>query len=151
MIWAVVIIGGILIFAGISSMSKKTEEAQKNTEFNDLLKTRAEAYQDYLRRTASNAEIKAMTDNELREHLQNNIRSFNKEKNSAVNGVGAVWAISLMAGVIIASAQEKWAPLIFLGIVGTGFAMFIAWIIEKNRTEKYRAKGFDPERLNIEQ
>jgi preprotein translocase subunit YajC len=151
MIWAVVIIGGILVFAAISSASKKTEEAQKNAEFNTLLKTRVDAYQDYLRRTASSAEIKAMTDNELREYLQNNIRSFNKEKKSEMSGAGFIGAAIVFVGMMLAAGQQKWEPLILLGIVGAGVTMFIIWKTEKKRTEKYRAKGFDPERLTIEQ
>lgn len=151
MIWAVVIVGGLIFISAISSMSKKTEEAQKSAEYMELSKSKVDAYADYLRRTSSDEEIKAMTDNELREYLHTAIRNFNNDGKNMETIAGFIWVVLAGLGIILAFAREEWGPLVFFGIVATTIYLVTVWVSDKKREEKYRGKGFDPERLNIEQ
>lgn len=80
MVW-VLIIGGLFVVAAISYSSKKASEVQERAEHGELFAARAEAYQDYLRRTSDNKEFKAMTDNELKEFIFSAMRDYNKKLN----------------------------------------------------------------------
>ncbi len=150
MIWAVVIIGGILVFAAIASQSKKAGEAQEKAELNELSKSRVDAYQDYLRRTSDNAEIKAMTDNELKDYLSSTMRDYTKGIKDASSTYQGVFWIALFVCVVAFSATELWGFLFPPLAVGKW-----AYDQHKKAVKKLEAeiagKGLELSRLKIEQ
>jgi len=149
MIWAVVIIGGILVFAAISSQSKKAGEAQEKAEQSELSKSRIEAYQDYLRRTSDNAEIKAMTDNELKDYLSSTMRDYTKGIKDASSTYQGVFWIALFVCVVAFSATELWGLLFPPLAVGK-------WAYDKHKKTVQELetnitnKGLDISRLMVE-
>ena len=153
MIWILGILGAIVLLTVLSNLSnaaKKVEEAQKVSAQNELIKSRTEAYADFLRRTSEDSELKKMSDNELREHVQTNIRGFHKAKDNVFT-LGAVILFAFMAlGAVVGIADQDWIIAIFFGGMGLIFGLAATFIGQKKVRQRYIDMGFDIEKLEIE-
>ena len=146
MIW-VIIIGGIILVAAISSAGQKVEDAQKAAQADVLMDRRVRAYADYIKRTGASG---GMTDNELCEEISTAMRAYKRAEDGAA--VFPVILFFLAAGIalLLGLGDGNWSP--FLPLVVGGY--FAADALYKRATRKiaatYTEQGWDPERLRIE-
>lgn len=150
-VWIIGFIVVVVIVGSISSAAKTTEEAQKKVEFNEIAKTRVDAYVDYIRRTSSRSDFNRMSDLELKDMIGQQIRSFK----SSVSGAQGISSFVFFGGLVLATilgvSEKSWITFIVFGVIafvaGGGLVAFLTKKIE----DDFRAKGFDPERLKIEE
>jgi Flp pilus assembly protein TadB len=150
MIWIVAVVVVLIVVLAISGASKKAEEAQKRQEFNVQAESRINAYVDLLKRTGATPETAGMTENEVRDFIQRNIREYASErKGGDVFGVLIMFAV-FITGMVLAVVNKSYEPLIFGGILSVGSAVFVVKAIGKHIEKKYRRRGLDINQLKIE-
>src|SRR5262245_12658666 len=96
MIWFVAVVIILIVVFSISQAAKKTEEAQKRDEFNTLAHSRVTSYADFLKRTGQAPETAAMTENEIHDFIQQNIREYATER----KGMEVAMALIIFGGII---------------------------------------------------
>lgn len=150
MFWLVALVGVGIMIAAISKASKRSEEAQKRDEFNTLAQSRIGAYGDFLKRTGGSEKITAMTENEVRDFLQQNIREYAKDREGLAVMVALIVAAGLVVGMALAFAQSSFGPLVvavvgMIALIGTVYTR-----TNKKLERKYAARGLDVAKLKIE-
>ena len=145
---ALVVVG--ILASAISGSSKRNEEINEKAEKTKLIEMRAKSYADYLKRTSDRPDIAAMTENELSEHVFDAIRTFNKQTGDLVRGLMGLGFIVICIAVVVIAADGPKAGAVLVGVVGIGWLWDSYTKETKKLADTYITKGFEVERLKIE-
>ena len=147
MVWVIIIVGIIIVFA-ISSASNKAKEAASKVEATAITTEKSLAYKDYLKRTSQDSEIQSMTDNELNEFIASNMREYNAEANSLEDGFPIIVTIILIGTAFIVGVSESLIPIV-AGILLVFWMSYSKKSGMEDLNSKFKAKGLEPDRLRI--
>lgn len=151
MVWIIGIVVVIVIIGAISSAASKSEEVQKKTEFNEMARSRVDAYVDFVRRTSNRSEFARMSDLELKDLIGQKIRAYK----SQISGAQGICSFILFAGVAVAAwfgvSDRSWSTFFVLGAIALTVAVGLLMFLTNKINEGFAAAGFDPDRLKIEE
>lgn len=150
MLWLIGIFLIVVVIASFAASSSGAEEAQKREEFNTLTQSRVDAYADYLKRTGANSEISAMTEKELRDFIQHNIRECMTERKGKAFLIGLIIFGGIVGGFIMSLVRASFEPLVAFGTLTVILVLVASYFMNKAINTKYSKRGLDAERLRIE-
>lgn len=149
--WIIGIIIVVFVVGAVSSAAAKTEEAQKKLQFNEMARTRVDAYVDFLRRTSTRPELSGMSDLELKDMIGQKIRAYKTQTSGASAMGGIVFFAGACFGAWQGMVESSWMPfffwLVIAGAAGLGAVTFFTRKID----EEFKTAGFEPDRLKIEE
>lgn len=137
----------VLVLAGIAW--SVFVRRRRGGEREAITERRVDAYMQTIRREASNPELAAMTDIELKDLLLSSARNLRVDAERRTYVLFGAGAVALVAAIVVAT-QEGWQ--------GFGIALLIAAIgiyglgefLSRRMREPLREKGIDVERLRVE-
>ena len=151
MIW----FAGVIVFLAILVVVSKTTTANLEKagrdEFNTLSQMRVRSYMDYLRRTGSDSSTGAMTDNEIRDFILQNVREYASDRKILETMPIGIAAVAVFGGLLLGIFQQSFVPAVGIGGCGILVAVLIYKQANKEVVRKYAQRGLDVEKLRIEQ
>lgn len=151
MAWVIGVLVVLFIIGAMSSAASKTEEIQKKIEFNEIAKTRVDAYVDYLRRTSSRADFSRMTDLELRDLIGQKIRNYKSQTSGATSISGFALFLGMCFSAWQGVAERSWAVFFVFSVMSLFGAVVMVMFFTKRIDKEFENAGFEPERLKVEE
>lgn len=151
MAWVIGIVVVLIIIGAISSAASKNEEVQKKVEFNEMARSRVDAYVDYLRRTSNRTEFARMTDLELKDMIGQKVRAYKSQTSGASSIGGFVFFLGACFATWQGIAKESWGAFFIWGVIAIAVAVGLIMFLTKQIDNEFRTAGFEPERLKVEE
>jgi len=146
MIWLIELALVLLLVGGGWTLLNR---GRRTDERDALTMRRVDAYIETIRREASNRELAAMSDTELRDLLHSgarNLRAAEQKKGWTLLGVAGVTLVT----AIIVAAQEGWAGFAVVAAVGAVVTYGLNEFLGRQMRAPLERRGIDVDRLRIE-